>query len=110
MLRPSPLTLWAIAATDCEIGAVLRGGAADLLEQHRDADTAAARGVEAVFDRDVIVGDDRLHLDARFLGGQLGGHLEVQDVAGVVLHDVQHAGAGVDDLGGFVHLVGCRVR
>ena len=31
--------------------------------------------------------------------GQFGGHLEVQHVAGVVLHDVHHAGAGVDGLG-----------
>ena len=37
--------------------------------------------------------------------GELGGHLEVQDVAGVVLHDVQDAGAAVDRLGGEQHLV-----
>ena len=108
MLRPHPFTLWAIAADRREIGAVLGGGTADLLEQHCRADTAAARGVEAVLDRHIIVGDDRLHLDARFFGGQLGGHLEVQDVAGVVLDDVQHAGTGVHDLGGLVHLVRCR--
>ena len=39
-------------------------------------------------------------------GGQLAGHLEVHDVAGVVLHDVQHAGASVDDGGRLRHLVG----
>ena len=61
-------------------------------------------------DGHVVVGDDGFDLDAGFLGGHLGGHLEVQDVAGVVLDDVQHAGTGVDELGGFVHLVRCRRR
>ena len=49
-------------------------------------------------------------LDAGLLGRHLGGHLEVHDVAGVVLDDVQHAGAAVDELGGLVHLVGRRRR
>ena len=44
------------------------------------------------------------HLDA--LGvGQFRRGLEVQHVAGVVLHDVQHAGAAVDGLGRGQHLV-----
>ena len=38
--------------------------------------------------------------------GELGGHLEVHHVAGVVLDDVEHAGAAVDRLGGGQHLVG----
>ncbi len=33
--------------------------------------------------------------------GQLGRHLEVHDVAGVVLDDEEDAGAAVDRLGGF---------
>ena len=37
--------------------------------------------------------------------GQLGRDLEVHDVAGVVLDDVQHARAAVDRLGGGQHLV-----
>ena len=110
MLRPHPLTLRAMARHRSQIGSVLGGGAADLLEQDGDTDTAAARGVQAVFDRHVIVGDDGFHLDAGFFGGHLGGHLEVQDIAGVVLDDVQHAGTGVHELGGFVHLIGCRRR
>ena len=36
---------------------------------------------------------------------ELGRHLEVQDVAGVVLDDVQDAGAAVDGAGGGLHLV-----
>ena len=41
-------------------------------------------------------------------GGELARHLEVHDVTGVVLHDVQHAGTAVDDLGRLLHLVGRR--
>ena len=44
-------------------------------------------------------------LDAVALA-ELGGHLEVHDVAGVVLDDVQHPGAAVDRLGRLEHLVG----
>jgi len=35
----------------------------------------------------------------------IGGHLEVHDIAGVVLDDMQDPGAAVDGLGGFQHLV-----
>ena len=45
------------------------------------------------------------HLDAGLGGGHLGGHLEVHHVAGVVLHDVQDAGAAVDGFGRLEHLV-----
>ena len=38
--------------------------------------------------------------------GELGGGLEVQHVAGVVLHDVQHARAGADGLRGREHWSG----
>ena len=51
-------------------------------------------GVEAVLHGDVVVEHDRLHLDAVVLG-QLGRQLEVEHVAGVVLDDVQDAGAAV---------------
>src|SRR5256885_11818461 len=54
-----------------------------------------ARRPRAVLHRDVVVDEHRL--DAYpFVGGQLRGHLEVEDVAGVVLHDVQDAGTRVD--------------
>ena len=85
--------------------ALLGRRAADLLREHGDADAAAAGRVEAVLHRDVVVGHDRLDLDALALG-EVGGHLEVQHVAGVVLDDVQHAGAAVDRLGRLEHLVG----
>jgi hypothetical protein len=90
-----------------EVAALLGRRARELLEQHGDADPAAPGGVEAVLDRHVVVRHHRHDLDA--LGrGQLGGHLEVHDVAGVVLHDVQHARAAVDPDRRGEHLVGHR--
>jgi hypothetical protein len=68
---------------------------------------AAPRGVEAVLDGDVVVHDHGLDRDA-VLGSQLGGHLEVHDVAGVVEHEVQHTGPAVDGLRRRLHLVGHR--
>ena len=67
-------------------------------------DAAATRGVEGVLDRDVVGDDHGLDVDPFGLG-QLGRELEVHDVAGVVLDDVQHAGTAVDRLGGGQHLV-----
>ena len=91
-----------------EVVALLGGRADDLLQQHGDADAAASRGPGRVLDRDVVVVTTVCDPDARVGGGQLAGHLEVHDVAGVVLHDVQHAGARVDDLRRLEHLVGRR--
>ncbi len=91
-----------------EAAPLLGRGAHELLEQHREADPAATRGVERVLHGDVVVHDDRLHLDTGLHRGELGGHLEVHDVAGVVLHDVQHASAAVDLFRGRLHLVGRR--
>ena len=82
-------------------GLGLRAG--DLLEQDRHADAPPARRVQRVLDRDVVVRDDRLDLD--LAGHELGRHLEVQDVAGVVLDDVEDAGAAVDRPRGHLHLV-----
>ena len=105
MLRPWSLTFFARSATLLQRSALLGGRSDDLLQQHGHADAAAAGGVEAVLDGDVVVGDDRLHLGAGVGRGHLGGHLEVHHVAGVVLHDVEHAGAAVDRLGRLHHLV-----
>src|SRR5690606_11814917 len=59
----------------------------------------------AVLHRHVVVDDDRLDADA-LVGGEVGGHLEVEHVARVVLDDVQHARAAVGGLGGGEDLVG----
>ncbi len=87
--------------------ALLGRGAADLLGQHRGAHAAASGGVEAVLDGHVV-GDHDLLDHEPLVAGKVGGHLEVHDVAGVVLHDVQHAGAAVDGLRRRQHLVGGR--
>ena len=48
-----------------EVATLLGGGADDLLQQHRDADAAAAGCPGGVLHGDVVVGDDRVDLDAR---------------------------------------------
>ena len=83
----------------------LRAG--DLLHEHGRAGAAAAGRVERVLDRDVVVREHGLDLDA-LVRGQLGGELEVEHVARVVLDDVHHAGAAVDGLRRGEHLVGHR--
>ena len=93
-----------------EVATLLRRRAGDLLEQHRDADAAAPGGPGAVLDRDVVVGDHRDDAGAGLGGRQLGGHLEVHDVAGVVLDDVQDACAAVHQLGRRQHLVRAPAR
>jgi len=57
---------------------------------------------------DVVIGDDTGDLDSGVGVDDLGGHLEVHDVAGVVLDDVEDAGTAVDGGGGGDHLVGDR--
>src|SRR4029450_9340437 len=87
-----------------EVGALLGLGPDDLLHEHRAADPAPALGVERVLDGHVVVDDHALDLDPGVLA-QVGRHLEVHDVARVVLDDVQDPGPGVDLLGGPLHLV-----
>ena len=94
-----------MSATCSERPALLGRCAGDLLEQHGDADPAPARRPGAVLHGDVVVGDDRHDSRAALRGSQFGGHLEVHDVAGVVLDDMQHAGAAVDELGRGQHLL-----
>ena len=100
MLRPARVDLAGHVGDLGQAATLLGRRAGDLLDQHRDTDAASADRVEAVLDGHVVVGDDGDDLDAAAGGGDLRGHLEVHHVAGVVLHDVQHAGATVDGLGG----------
>src|SRR5207245_6194658 len=81
--------------------------AGDLFQKDGHAHAATPGGVQAVLDGDVVVGDDRVDLGA-LATGQLRGHLEVHDVAGVILDDVQDAGAPVDGRRRPRHLVGSR--
>ena len=91
-----------------ERAALLSGGTGDLLQEHGDPHAAPAGRIEAVLDRDIVIRNDGRDLDTGLCSSELGGHLEVHDVAGVVLHDVQDAGAAVDALGRLEHLVGYR--
>src|SRR3954453_567955 len=77
--------------------ALLGRRAADLLREHGHADAAPAGRVEAALHGDVVLRDYRHAPDALRLRHR-GGHLEVDDVAGVVLDDVQDAGDAVDRL------------
>ena len=81
-----------------QVRALLGRRPGDLLDEHGRAGTPPS-GRPPVVHGHVIV--DQHGLDPYPVrGGQPGGHLEVQDVAGVVLHDVEHAGSGVHGLRG----------
>ena len=108
MLRPPAFTRLATSATSARLRPCSAAAPAIFSTQHRDADPAPARGVQAVLDGDVVIDHDRGDVDAGLCRGELGGHLEVHEVAGVVLDDVQDAGAAVDGRGGRQHLVGNR--
>ena len=54
--------------------------------------------------RDVVGRRDGAHLDA-VVAGQLGRHVEVQDVAAVIAVEVEHARAAVDRLRHLEHLL-----
>src|SRR5262249_10289992 len=83
--------------------------AADLFREHGRPRAAAARRVEAVFDRDIVIDNDRLHLDAASLA-KFGGHFEIHHVTGVVLDDMKDACSAIDSAGGRFHLVGTGGR
>ena len=83
---------------------LLRCGTDDLLDDQGAGDTAATGRIGRGLDGDVVIGDDLHDLAA----GHLGGHVEIHDVAFVVLDDEEDAGAAVDRLGRRDHLVGRR--
>ena len=87
--------------------AALCRSASNLLDEDRSGDAAAARGVEGVLDGDVVVDDDRGDRDVLHVG-QLGGGLKVEDVARVVLDDVQDARSVIGGLGGLQDRIGGR--
>ena len=90
-----------------EVGAALGRRSHDLLHEHGRAGTPPPRRPGAVLHRHVVV--DHHGLDPYpVVGGQLRGHLEVQDVPGVVLDDVQDPGAPVHGLGSGQDLVRYR--
>src|SRR5699024_3886586 len=90
-----------------QVVAAFGGRTGDLFHQDRTGHAAAAGGVQGILHGHVV--GDHHGLDRDVLEfGQFGGGLEVEHVAGVVLHDVQDAGAAVGGLGGCLDRVGCR--
>jgi hypothetical protein len=85
------------------------GRAGHLLDDQRRGRAPAPSGPGRVLDRDVVVDQHRLD-PYPFIAGEIGRHLEVQYVAGVVLHDVHDTGATVDRLGRGQDLVRHRRR
>src|SRR5918912_1382524 len=61
-------------------------------------------GMRRVLDRHVIVGHHIVGLYT-FGFGQFSGHLEVQDIAGVVLYNVEGPGPAVHGFGSLEHLL-----
>ena len=59
----------------------------DLLQQDGDTHSAPSRGIEAILHRYIVICHHTCYLNP-FSLGQLGRHLEVQHVTGVVLDDV----------------------
>src|SRR5918997_1125532 len=92
-----------------EILAIICRGAADLVHEDGARYPAPPARVGRVLNRHVVVGDDVVGLDVFGLG-EFSRHLEVEDVAGVVLYDVENPRAAVDGLGRLEHLLGGRAR
>ena len=90
-----------------QVVAALRRGARDLLHQDRARHAAPARRVQGVLDGDVVVDDHGGDADVLHVR-HLRGRLEVQDVARVVLDDVEHPRAPVGGLRGLQDRVGGR--
>src|SRR5215204_5279947 len=90
-----------------EIFPVVGRGAADLVHEDGARDAAPPARVRRVFDGHVVVGDDVVGLYLFGLG-ELPCHLEVEDVARVVLDDVEDPGPAVHGLARLEHLVGRR--
>jgi hypothetical protein len=85
---------------------LFRRGADDFFSEHGHTDTSPASCIQAVFHSDIVIRDHSFHFDA-FSAGEVGCHFEVQDVAGIVLNDVQNACSAADRFGRFEHLIWC---
>src|SRR5215211_790282 len=92
-----------------EVLAVVGRGAADLVHEYGARNTAPPAGVRRVLNGYIIVGDDVVG-HYLFGLGELPGHLEIEDVACVVLDDVEDPGPAVHGLARLEHLVRGRAR
>ena len=85
---------------------LLGGGPGHLLHDDRHTHATATGGVERILNSHVILDDDSDNWDTGVHFNEFGGHLEIHDVAGVILHDVEDAGPAIDGGGGGSDLVG----
>ena len=90
--------------TAFEIYAPLGGGADDLLDNERAGHAAAASAVGRALDGDIVIGDDGGGAALR----ELGGHLEIHAVPGIVLDDEEDPGLARDRLRRLDDLIGRR--
>src|SRR5215207_7185246 len=93
----------------CEVFLVVGRCAADLVHEDGACDAPPPARVGRVLDGDIIVGHDVVGLDP-FGFAELPCHLEVENVARVVLDDVEDAGPAVHGFARFEHLVRRRAR
>ena len=89
-----------------EIALVLGSCAEDFLGQHRQADPTTPSGVQGALYGNIVGDHNGLDAGASLHRSHLGSHIEVHDVTGVVLNDVEYANPTIDGLGGLGDLVG----
>ncbi len=80
---------------------MLGGGANNLFDHQGSGHAAAAGGVERVFNRHIIIGQNGFDLAAAHFAGEI----KIHHVALVVFDDEQEACAGIHGFGGGDHLV-----
>ena len=90
-----------------ELRTLLGLGPAGLHDEEVAGHAATADRPGGVLHRDVVVDEQRGHLEAVGLG-ELLRHLERHAIARVVVHEQQDALVGRDELGRLVHVVGRR--
>src|SRR5918998_4937995 len=93
----------------CEVLAVVGRCAADLVHEDSACDAPPPARIGRVLDSHVVVGHDVVGLDP-FCLAKLPCHLEVEDVARVVLDDVEDTGPAVHGFARLQHLVRRRAR
>ena len=81
-----------------EVVAPAGGGAEQFFDEDGAGDATASGGVKAVFDRHIVIGEDDGDGVAHVVQ-EFGGGFEVQDVAGVVFDDEQHAAPAIHRFG-----------
>ena len=79
-------------------------GARDFMYENGSGHASAPHGIKTVLDRHIIVGHHMLNRDSLHLG-HLSSHLKVHHVAGIVLHNHQHACVRCNRLDALINLV-----